>query len=111
MGILSLSEKMYQFATLKVLGFRFRKLSAIYIEQNFWITVIGTLLGLPAGFAMTDIFFKYAIGDNYDFFAVIDPSAYLLAVFGTIVIMLFTSAILSRQLKKIDMVASLKANE
>ena len=111
MGILSLSEKMYQFATLKVLGFRYRKLAGIYIEQNFWITALGILLGLPAGYAMTDIVFKYAIGDNYDFFATIDPSAYLMAAFGTIVIMLFTSFILSKQLKKIDMVASLKANE
>ena len=55
--------------------------------------------------------FKYAIGDNYDFFANIDISAYLIAIIGTLLIMFVTSIALSRNLKKIDMVASLKANE
>ena len=111
MGLLSLSEKAYHFATLKVLGFRHRRLVKIYTQQNIWLSVVGILLGLPAGFLFTDIMFKYAIGDSYDFFAMIDPSAYLIASLGTILIMLFTSLILARGLKKIDMVASLKANE
>ena len=111
MGILALSEKMYQFATLKVLGFKFRKLALIYTQQNLWLTIIGIILGLPLGYEFTDFMFKYAIGDNYDFFANIDLSAYLIAIIGTLMIMLVTSVVLSRSLKKVDMVASLKANE
>lgn len=34
MGILSYSEKKYQFATLKVLGFDNSKIKKIFIEQN-----------------------------------------------------------------------------
>ncbi|SEA49504.1 MacB-like core domain-containing protein [Pseudobutyrivibrio sp. ACV-2] len=111
MGILALSEKMYQFATLKVLGFRFKKLAFIYTQQNLWLTIVGIILGLPLGYEFTDCMFKYAIGDNYDFFANIDLSAYLIAIIGTLIIMFVTSIALSRNLKKIDMVASLKANE
>lgn len=111
MGILALSEKMYQFATLKVLGFKFRKLALIYTQQNLWLTIVGIILGLPLGYEFTDFMFKYAIGDNYDFFANIDLSAYLIAIIGTLMIMLVTSVVLSRSLKKVDMVASLKANE
>ena len=111
MGILALTEKMYQFATLKVLGFKFKKLALVYTQQNLWLTIVGIILGLPLGFEFTDIMFKYAIGDNYDFFANIDISSYLIAVVGTLIIMLVTSIALSRNLKKIDMVASLKANE
>lgn len=111
MGILALSEKMYQFATLKVLGFRFHKLALIYTQQNLWLTIVGIILGLPLGYEFTDYLFKYAIGDNYDFFANIDISAYLIAIIGTLLIMAGTSIVLSRSLKKVDMVASLKANE
>lgn len=111
MGILSLSEKMYQFATLKVLGFRNSRLSRVYMEQNIWLTVIGIALGLPGGFLMTDLMFRYAIGDNYDFFANINLRSYLIASAGTLLIMLFTGAVLTRHLRRIDMVSSLKANE
>ncbi|WP_294219148.1 ABC transporter permease [Pseudobutyrivibrio sp.] len=111
MGILALSEKMYQFATLKVLGFKFSKLTMIYTQQNLWLTIIGIIFGLPLGFEFTDYMFKYAIGDDYDFFANIDVSAYMIAAIGTLVIMFVTSIALSVNLKKIDMVSSLKANE
>lgn len=111
MGILALTEKMYQFATLKVLGFKFKKLALIYTQQNLWLTIVGIIFGLPLGYEFTDCMFKYAIGDSYDFFANIDISSYLIAIIGTLIIMFVTSIALSRNLKKIDMVASLKANE
>ncbi len=37
MGILSYSEKQYQFATLKVLGFTDKKIKHVFIEQNIWM--------------------------------------------------------------------------
>ena len=111
MGLLSMNEKMYQFSTLKVLGFKYRKIVGIYTMQNIWITLLGIAGGLPMGFLFTDYLFKYAIGDEYDFNAYIEPSAYLIASGATLVVMAVTSIFLARGLKKIDMVASLKANE
>lgn len=49
MGILSYSEKQYQFATLKVLGFKDKQIKKIYIKQNNWIAIISIILGLPLG--------------------------------------------------------------
>ena len=111
MGLLSMNEKMYQFSTMKVLGFKFMKIVKIYTMQNVWITIAGIALGLPGGFFFTDYMFRYAIGEDYDFNAYIEPSAYLIAVAGTMAVMIFTSIFLAMGLKKIDMVASLKANE
>lgn len=111
MGLLSMNEKMYQFSTLKVLGFGFPKIVKIYTMQNIWITLAGIALGLPGGFFFTDYMFKYAIGEDYDFNAFIEPDAYLIAIVATMGVMLFTSIFLAMGLKKIDMVASLKANE
>lgn len=53
MGILSYSEKQYQFATLKVLGFSDKKIRKIFVQQNNWITVLSIIIGLPTGYYMT----------------------------------------------------------
>lgn len=111
MGILSYSEKQYQFATLKVLGFSDKKIKKIFVEQNNWITVLSIIIGLPTGYYMTSWIFKSVIADNYDFSAYINLSTYLIAIIGTILVSIIVSRMLSKKVNKIDMVSSLKANE
>ena len=111
MGILSYSEKQYQFATLKVLGFSDKKIRKIFVQQNNWITVLSIIIGLPTGYYMTSWIFKSVIADNYDFSAYINLSTYLIAIVGTILVSTIVSRILSKKVNKIDMVSSLKANE
>ena len=111
LGILSFSEKHYQFATLKVLGFKNKQIKNIFIKQNIWITIIAIVLGLPLGYYMTDYIFKEAIGDNYDFNAQIKLYSYLIGIFGTFIVSLLVNKILARKVKNIDMVTSLKGNE
>lgn len=111
LGILALSEKNYQFATLKVLGFRSRSIRKIFITQNLWLTAVSVLLGLPGGYALTDYIFREAIGEKYDFFAMINARTYLYALGGTLLISWLSSSYLARRLRRIDMVSSLKANE
>lgn len=79
--------------------------------QNIWIAIVGIILGLPAGFYFTDYIFKYSIGDNYDFFATVDISTYLIAIGFMFGVTLLTNWILGRKIKTIDMVTALKANE
>ena len=61
LGILSFSEKQYQFATLKVLGFKDKQIKKIFTKQNSWLTIIAIIIGLPLGFIMTDYIFKTAL--------------------------------------------------
>ena len=111
MGILSYSEKQYQFATLKVLGFSDKRIRKIFVQQNNWITVLSIIIGLPTGYYMTSWIFKSVIADNYDFSAYINLSTYLIAIIGTILVSIIVSRMLSKKVNKIDMVSSLKANE
>ena len=111
MGILSYSEKQYQFATLKVLGFSDKKIKKIFVQQNNWIIVLSIIIGLPTGYYMTSWIFKSVIADNYDFGAYINLSTYLIAIIGTILVSIIVSRMLSKKVNKIDMVSSLKANE
>ena len=111
LGILSFTEKQYQFATLKVLGFKDKQIKNIFVKQNLWLTVAGIVIGLPLGFWMLDYIFKSALGENYDFNAYIKPASYLYAVVGSLVVSIIVNKVLSRKVKRIDMVTSLKGNE
>lgn len=111
LGILSFSEKQYQFATLKVLGFKDNQIKKIFIKQNIWLTIIAIIIGLPLGYYMTDFIFKSALGENYDFNATIEIISYIYSAFGTFVISYLINKFLSKKVNEIDMVTSLKGNE
>ena len=111
LGILSYTEKQYQFSTLKVLGFKDEQIENIFIKQNNWIAIISIIIGLPGGFYLTDFLFKTAIEEHYDFGAWISVKTYIISAVGTFIISYIVSKFLSRKIKKIDMVSSLKGNE
>lgn len=111
LGILSYSEKMYQFATLKVLGFNDQKIKNIFIKQNNWIAVVAIIIGMPLGYMLTNWLFKVAIAEHYDFNAYIGIVSYICAAIGTFVISYIVSKMLTKKISKIDMVTSLKGNE
>ena len=111
LGILSFTEKNYQFSTLKVLGFKDKQIRKIFVRQNIWLTIIAIIIGLPLGFLMTDYIFKSALGESYDFNASIKLISYVFATFETFVVSFIVNKILSKKVDKIDMVTSLKGNE
>ena len=111
LGILSYTEKQYQFATLKVLGFKDSQIKNIFVKQNNWIAILSIIIGLPLGFYLTDWLFKTAIEEHYDFGASITVQTYIIAAIGTFVVSYLVSKFLARKIKNIDMVTSLKANE
>ena len=111
LGILSYSEKQYQFATLKVLGFDDKKIKKIFIKQNNWVAIFSIILGLPGGFYLTDWLFKTAIEETYDFAAHINTITYVISAIGTFIVSYLVSNFLARKIKNIDMVTSLKGNE
>ena len=111
LGILSFAEKQYQFATLKVLGYKNKQIEKIFVKQNSWITIVSVIIGLPLGYYMTSYIFISALGEAYDFPAQIKILSYVYATIGTLVVSSIVNKFLSRKVKDIDMVTSLKGNE
>ena len=111
LGILSFTEKEYQFATLKVLGFKYKQIKKIFIKQNIWIGIFAIIIALPLGNYMTDYIFKNAIGDSYDFEAMIKPATFIFSALGTFIVVYIVNQFLAKKIRKIDMVSSLKGNE
>lgn len=111
LGALSFVEKKYQFATMKVLGFKNRQIRRIFVTQNIWLSLVAIVVGLPLGYVMTEIIFVNGIGDRYDFEARIRIWTYVGAAIGVMVVTLVVNYLLAKKIKKIDMVESLKMAE
>lgn len=111
LGVLSFTEKQYQFATLKVLGFKDKQIKEIFIKQNTWIMLVGMVIGLPLGYYMLSYIYTNALNETYDFPAVVEWISYVYAIIGTVLVSYVMNKLLARKIKTIDMVSSLKANE
>lgn len=111
LGNLSYMERYREMATLKVLGFSNKKIEKLLVQQNIWLTIIGIILGLPAGYALCVYMFETTIQSSLDIVIYAPYYVYLITVIGTIGLSFLISKFLARKIRKVDMVAALKANE
>lgn len=110
LGIMSYVERSRELATLKVLGFRNRKIGRLLIMQNMWLTVIGVLLGLPAGYAALQWMLS-ALASEYELKLMLGPVTYAVSILLTFGVSLLVGWMVSRKNRKIDMVEALKNAE
>ena len=107
LGTLSYVERYRELATLKVLGFKNKKIRWILISQNNFIAFIGILLGIPAGYFTLVVLFK-ALASEYELTIVCNALAYILSIIITFGVSLVVSYFASQKVKKINMVEALK---
>jgi len=110
LGVLSFVEKMREIATLKVLGFKSRRIRGILQTQNIWITAGGILCGMPVGFLFL-IMMCTAMSDDMDILPVVSIPSYIISILGTFAISIAVNFFLSGKVKTIDMVDALKGVE
>ncbi len=103
-------ERSRELATLKVLGFRNRKLGRLLISQNIWLTVIGVIIGLPAGVGVL-YWLQKALASEYELKMMIGPVTYIVSILLTFGVSLLVGRIVAGKNKKIDMVEALKDAE
>ena len=110
LGVMSYTERYREMATLKVVGFKDKKIAGLLIGQNIWLSVVGILLGLPLGLLTLDVLLK-KLAPEYEMRMCITPVSYLITVLLTIGMSLLVSAMVARKNKNIDMVEALKGAE
>lgn len=110
LGIMSYVERSRELATLKVLGFRSKRIGQLLITQNIWLTVIGVLLGLPAGLG-TLYWMLTALAGEYEMKLMLGPLTYSVSILLTFGVSLFVGWMVARKNRKIDMVEALKDAE
>ena len=97
-------------ATLKVIGFRDRRIARLLISQNLWLTIVGILLGLPAGVGVLQYLLD-ALASEYELKLTLGPATYLISVLLTFLTSLLVGLMVARKNRSIDMVAALKTEE
>ena len=110
LGVMSYVERSRELATLKVLGFRSKKIGRLLISQNIWLTVIGVLLGLPAGLG-TLYWMLTALAGEYEMKLMLGPLTYSVSILLTFGVSLLVGWMVARKNRKIDMVEALKNAE
>ena len=110
LGVMSYVERYRELATLKVLGFRSKRIGQLLISQNIWLTVIGVILGFPAGLG-TLYWLLTALAGEYEMKLMFGPLTYIVSVLLTFGVSLLVGWMLARKNRKIDMVEALKSAE
>lgn len=110
LGVMGYSEKYREMATLKVLGFKDKKISKLLITQNLWLSIIGIIIGIPLGY-FTLVYLLNAISNDYEMILTINLNTYISSVLLNVGISFIVSLMVARKNKNINMVEALKAIE
>lgn len=110
LGVMSYVERSRELATLKVLGFRDKQIGRLLISQNIWLTVIGVLIGLPAGVGVLYILIA-ALASEYELKLIMGLLTYSVSILLTFGVSLAVGFMVAGKNKKIDMVEALKVAE
>ena len=110
LGIMSYVERSRELATLKVLGFRNKNIGRLLISQNIWLTVIGVIIGLPAGVGVLE-WLLAALAGEYELKLMLGSMTYCVSVLLTFGVSLVVGMMVARKNRKIDMVEALKIAE
>ena len=110
LGVMSYTERYREMATLKVVGFRDKKIGRLLIGQNMWVTLIGAVLGIPLGIALLN-YLLVTMASEYELKLTIGQLTYITGLVITFGISLTVSRAVARKNRKIDMVEALKGAE
>ncbi|SJZ68708.1 putative ABC transport system permease protein [Pilibacter termitis] len=111
LGSLNFVERMRDYATLSVLGFRRGELRNITMLENLGTTFIGWLLGIPLGIWFLNEYVRTFSTPRLEYTSYV--SGYNL-LFSTLIVVIFsmsTTLLISRRIQKLDMVEALKGVE
>jgi len=110
LGLLSFTEMEREMATLKVMGLKTKKLRSLLLTQNILFSIIGFILGMPAGIWLVDIICSSS-GESYDFPIQLHLTNLLLCLVITFGLSIFVNRLFSKKIKRLNMVEALKSIE
>jgi putative ABC transport system permease protein len=108
---INISERKREISTLKVLGFYDEEVDSYITRENYFITIVGILLGIFMGGYISHFVIKTCEPHDLLFLKQIKTSSYIISALIASCFTIIVSFITHHSLKKIDMIESLKSNE
>ena len=110
LGVMSYTERYREMATLKVVGFKDKKIGGLLIGQNLWVTLAGVIIGIPCAIGVLNYLIT-ALAKEYEMKLAISAVSIILSAAMTFAVSLIVSLLIARKNKKINMVEALKFAE
>lgn len=111
LGALSFTERIRDYATLRVLGFHHSELRSFASRENVFTTLTGWLLGIPAGWWFLNRYVGLFTTDRAAYQPSLSMLSFTLASAMTIMFALTATLLLTRRISGIDMTSALKGVE
>ncbi|MBR4711000.1 MAG: ABC transporter permease [Clostridia bacterium] len=111
MGLLNFAERSREYATLKVLGYHQREIRRLMLRENSLTAILGVSLGIWPGITLVQIILKMCEFESMVFEAHVSWRTVLFSSLGTYAFTWLIMRLLTRKVKRIDMVEALKSVE
>ena len=111
MGLMNFVERLREYATLKVLGYHQKEIRRLILNENLIITILGVLCGVYPGYLLTDVVMHTCEPETSYYPGMPNLQSVILACVITFFFSIFIQLVLTRKVRKIDMVEALKSVE
>ena len=108
---INITERVREIATIKVLGFYPGETGAYVFRENFVLTLMGIVVGLPLGCLLHRFVMSKIQVDMVAFATRIMNISYLYSVLIVLAFLMIVDLVMRRKIDKIDMAESLKSIE
>ena len=108
---IALSERRWELASLRVLGFTRGEVSALLLGELALLIALALPLGMVGGWALVHAITALLVSDQFHFPVVILPRTYAWAALCVAVAGVASALVVRRQIDRLDMVAALKTRE
>ena len=111
MGLMNFVERLREYATLKVLGYHQKEIRSLIIDENLIISILGVVCGIWPGYMLTDIIMHSCEPENGFYPGIPTVQSVVIACVITFCFSILIQLLLTRKVRKIDMVEALKSVE
>ena len=111
MGLINYAERTREYATLKVLGYHQKEIRSLILNENLIISILGVLCGVGPGILLTDVVMHTCEPENGFYPGTPTVQSVVIACVVTFCFSIFIQLMLTRKVKRIDMVEALKSVE
>ncbi len=108
---INITERVREIATIKVLGFYPGETGSYVFRENFVLTLMGIVVGLPLGYLLHSFVMSQIQVDMVAFASKIMNISYLYSVLIVLAFLVIVDLVMRRKIDKIDMAESLKSIE
>ena len=111
MGQLNFTERVREYATLKVLGYHQREIRGLMFRENNLTALIGVGAGIPPGIILVRLILKMCEFDQMVFVPHVSLRTVLLCSLATFAFTCLIQLMITRKVRKVNMVEALKSVE